>query len=88
MNFDRYNAYNDDGRLEKEQSFWKAAAEGYDEWIANDFQDQYEVNWNILTKYIDPTCRAGSSMSVADRAMLSNKNDRNQFCFVPQKALY
>ncbi len=40
-----------------EQRFWKAAAEDYDEWISNDFQDQYEVNWNILTKYIDSTLR-------------------------------
>ena len=47
----------DDGRLEKEQNFWKAAAESYDEWISSDFQDQYEVNWNILTKYIAPTLR-------------------------------
>jgi ubiquinone/menaquinone biosynthesis C-methylase UbiE len=52
-----YDTYYDNGRLEKEQSFWKAAAEGYDEWIGNDFQDQYEVNWDILTKYIDPTLR-------------------------------
>jgi ubiquinone/menaquinone biosynthesis C-methylase UbiE len=57
MTYDTDNAYNDDGRLEKEQSFWKAAAEGYDDWIADDFEDQYEVNWNILTKYIDPTLR-------------------------------
>ena len=57
MTYDPYNAYNDNGRLEKEQSFWKAAAEGYDEWISNDFEDQYEVNWNILTKYMDPTLR-------------------------------
>ncbi|WP_245587762.1 class I SAM-dependent methyltransferase [Desulfovibrio inopinatus] len=41
----------------KDQSLWKTAAEGYDEWIASDFQDQYEVNWNILTKYMDPTLR-------------------------------
>jgi ubiquinone/menaquinone biosynthesis C-methylase UbiE len=52
-----YNTSNDDGRLEKELGFWEAAAEGYDDWITNDFQDQYEVNWNILTKYIDPTLR-------------------------------
>jgi ubiquinone/menaquinone biosynthesis C-methylase UbiE len=57
MTYDAYNAYNDDGRLEKEQNFWKEAAESYDEWITNDFQDQYEVNWNILTKYTDPTLR-------------------------------
>ena len=56
MTYNRYSTY-DDGRLAKEQNFWKAAAEGYDEWITNDFQDQYEVNWNILTKYIDPTLR-------------------------------
>jgi ubiquinone/menaquinone biosynthesis C-methylase UbiE len=53
MTYDTYN----DRRLEKEQNFWKEAAEGYDEWISTDFQDQYEVNWNILTKYIDPTLR-------------------------------
>ncbi len=42
---------------EKKQNLWNVTAEGYDEWIANDFQDQYEVNWNILTKYIDPALR-------------------------------
>jgi ubiquinone/menaquinone biosynthesis C-methylase UbiE len=57
MTYDTYHTYNDDGRLEKEQNFWKEAAEGYDEWITSDFQDQYEVNWDILTKYIDPTLR-------------------------------
>ena len=57
MTYDTHNAYNDDGRLEKEQGFWKAAAEGYDKWIAKEFQDQYEVNWDILTKYIDPNLR-------------------------------
>jgi ubiquinone/menaquinone biosynthesis C-methylase UbiE len=57
MTYDTHNTENDDGRLEKEQGFWKAAAEGYDEWISNDFQDQYEVNWDILTKHIDPTLR-------------------------------
>jgi len=57
MTYDTHNTDNDDGRLEKEQGFWKAAAEGYDEWISNDFQDQYDVNWDILTKYIDPTLR-------------------------------
>jgi ubiquinone/menaquinone biosynthesis C-methylase UbiE len=57
MTYDTYNTYNDDGRLEKEQNFWKEAAEGYDEWINSDFQDQYEVNWDILTKFIDPTLR-------------------------------
>jgi ubiquinone/menaquinone biosynthesis C-methylase UbiE len=56
MTYNRYNTCNDGG-LEKEQRFWKATAEDYDEWISNDFQDQYEVNWNILTKYIDPTLR-------------------------------
>jgi ubiquinone/menaquinone biosynthesis C-methylase UbiE len=57
MSCDTYDTFNDNGRLEKEQSFWKAAAEDYDEWIATDFQDQYEVNWNILSKYVDPTLR-------------------------------
>jgi ubiquinone/menaquinone biosynthesis C-methylase UbiE len=57
MTYDAFNSYNDDGRLEKEQNFWKAAAEGYDEWITKDFQDQYEVNRDILTKHIDPTLR-------------------------------
>jgi ubiquinone/menaquinone biosynthesis C-methylase UbiE len=57
MTYETSNTFDDDGRLEKERSFWKAAAEGYDEWIANDFQDQYEVNWSILTKYVEPTLR-------------------------------
>jgi ubiquinone/menaquinone biosynthesis C-methylase UbiE len=57
MSCDTYDTFHDNGRLEKEQSFWKAAAEDYDEWIATDFQDQYEVNWNILSKYVDPTLR-------------------------------
>jgi ubiquinone/menaquinone biosynthesis C-methylase UbiE len=57
MTYGTHNTDNDDGRLEKEQGFWKAAAEGYDEWISNDFQDQYEVNWGILTKYTDPALR-------------------------------
>jgi ubiquinone/menaquinone biosynthesis C-methylase UbiE len=57
MTYNTFNAYNDDGRLEKEQKFWKSAAESYDEWIVNDFQDQYKVNWNILSKYINPTLR-------------------------------
>lgn len=46
-----------DARPEQEQNFWKATAEGYDAWIAKDFQDQYEVNWNILTRYMDPSLR-------------------------------
>jgi ubiquinone/menaquinone biosynthesis C-methylase UbiE len=57
MTHDTYNAFNDGGRLESEQNFWKAAAETYDEWIINDFQDQYEVNWDILTKYVNPSVR-------------------------------
>ena len=57
MAYETYNTTRDDGRLEREQNFWKAAAEGYDEWITNDFQDQYEVNWDILTKYVHPTHR-------------------------------
>jgi ubiquinone/menaquinone biosynthesis C-methylase UbiE len=57
MTYNTYNSYNDDGRLEKEQNFWKEAAEGYDEWITSDFKDQYEVNWNILTKYMNTALR-------------------------------
>jgi len=56
MPYDTYTAYTD-GPIEKDHNFWKATAEGYDEWIVNEFQDQYEVNWNILTKYMDPTLR-------------------------------
>jgi ubiquinone/menaquinone biosynthesis C-methylase UbiE len=57
MTYETYPASTEDGRLEREQNFWKATAEGYDEWIANEFQDQYEVNWDVLTKYIHPTLR-------------------------------
>lgn len=35
------------------QSLWQTTAEGYDEWIASDFRDQYEVNWKVLTKYME-----------------------------------
>jgi len=56
MPYDAYNSY-DDGRIEKHRNLWKATAEGYDEWIAADFQDQYETNWNILTKYLTPSFR-------------------------------
>jgi ubiquinone/menaquinone biosynthesis C-methylase UbiE len=57
MTHETYSEFADDGRLEREQNFWKATAEGYDEWIASDFQDQYEVNWDMLTKYIHPPQR-------------------------------
>ncbi len=45
------------GRTEKDQNFWTATAKGYDEWIASDFQDQYEVNWNVLAQYMDACLR-------------------------------
>ncbi|EFL51543.1 Methyltransferase type 11 [Solidesulfovibrio fructosivorans JJ]] len=45
------------GQDEKDQNFWKATAEGYDAWIASDFQDQYEVNWSILAKHVTPNSR-------------------------------
>ena len=56
MNYDMHSKYTAE-RVEKENNFWKATAEGYDEWIAKDFQDQYEVNWNILTRYMNPNHR-------------------------------
>lgn len=46
-----------DGQGDEDRNFWKATAEGYDAWIANDFQDQYEVNWNILAKHMAPHIR-------------------------------
>jgi len=45
------------GLPDTEESLWKVTAEGYDEWIAAEFQDQYEVNWDVLTRYIDPSLR-------------------------------
>lgn len=56
MACDSCHAYPGD-RVEKNKRFWKATAEGYDAWIANDFQDQYEVNRNTLAKYMDPDRR-------------------------------
>lgn len=56
MTSDAYGTYNDLW-ADNDQNFWKAAADGYDAWIASDFQDQYDVNWSILTKYMDPSRR-------------------------------
>ncbi len=42
----------DQKRLEQERRFWKAAAEGYDDWICEDFDEQYRKKWNVLRKYI------------------------------------
>lgn len=47
----------DESGLNKDENFWKITAEGYDQWIASDFQDQYEVNWSVLTRYIEPGLR-------------------------------
>lgn len=63
------------GLPDTEESLWKVTAQGYDEWIARDFQDQYKVNWDILSKYIEPGlrvldvgCGPGDlSIRVADR---------------------
>lgn len=54
---DRTRAPHTAGPSETDNNFWKATAQGYDAWIASDFQDQYEVNWDTITKYMDPTLR-------------------------------
>lgn len=56
MSFDAHHAYNNVG-LNKDRSLWEVTAEEYDAWIASEFQEQYEVNWNVLTKHIEPDLR-------------------------------
>ncbi|MFU2209422.1 class I SAM-dependent methyltransferase [Solidesulfovibrio sp. C21] len=56
MTYETHAPYDDD-LDDKDRNFWTATAEGYDAWIANDFKDQYEVNWNILAKHVDPNIR-------------------------------
>lgn len=46
-----------DGWGEVDESLWKMAAEGYDDWIADAFQDQYDVNWSVLQKHMSPSLR-------------------------------
>jgi ubiquinone/menaquinone biosynthesis C-methylase UbiE len=46
-----------DARDDKIQEFWQATAEDYDAWIASDFEDQYAVNWEILSRYVHPAHR-------------------------------
>ncbi|QGY41546.1 methyltransferase domain-containing protein [Pseudodesulfovibrio cashew] len=52
----KLDAYGD-GWEEPDESLWKTTAEGYDDWIANEFQDQYEINWSVLSQHMDPALR-------------------------------
>jgi len=54
--YDTFNKFAN-GLPNTAESLWKVTAQEYDEWIASEFQEQYEVNWDVLAKYIEPGLR-------------------------------